>query len=63
MRLTRALVFVSCLVGSRAGAVYAPIPELEQGKAITVYLAMITMLVNLAVDVLYKVVDPRVTLK
>jgi peptide/nickel transport system permease protein len=32
-------------------------------KAITVYLAMITMLVNLAVDVLYKVVDPRVTLK
>jgi peptide/nickel transport system permease protein len=32
-------------------------------KAITVYLAVITMLVNLAVDVLYKVVDPRVTLK
>lgn len=32
-------------------------------KAITVYLAMITMLVNLAVDVMYKVVDPRVTLK
>jgi len=32
-------------------------------KAITVYLAMITMLVNLAVDVMYKVVDPRVTFK
>jgi peptide/nickel transport system permease protein len=32
-------------------------------KAITVYLAMITMLVNLAVDVMYKFVDPRVQLK
>ena len=32
-------------------------------KAITVYLAVITMLVNLAVDVMYKVVDPRVTFK
>jgi len=32
-------------------------------KAATVYLAMITMLINLLVDVMYKVVDPRVTLK
>jgi peptide/nickel transport system permease protein len=32
-------------------------------KAATVYLAMITMFINLLVDVLYKVVDPRVTLK
>ena len=32
-------------------------------KAATVYLAMITMLINLAVDVLYKAVDPRVTFK
>ena len=32
-------------------------------QAFTVYLAMITMLVNLAVDVLYKLVDPRVVLK
>ncbi len=32
-------------------------------QAFTVYLAMITMLVNLAVDILYKVVDPRVVLK
>jgi peptide/nickel transport system permease protein len=30
-------------------------------KAVTVYLAMITMLINLLVDVLYKAVDPRVT--
>ncbi len=30
-------------------------------KAATVYLAMLTMLVNLAADVMYKVVDPRVT--
>jgi len=32
-------------------------------QAFTVYLAMITMLVNLAVDILYKLVDPRVVLK
>ncbi len=32
-------------------------------KAITVYLAMLTMLVNLLVDVLYRWVDPRVTFK
>jgi len=32
-------------------------------KAITVYLAMLTMLVNLLVDLLYKWLDPRVQLK
>jgi peptide/nickel transport system permease protein len=32
-------------------------------QAVTVYLAAITMLINLVVDVLFKVVDPRVTLK
>lgn len=32
-------------------------------KAATVYLAMITMLINLTVDVMYKVVDPRVAFK
>ena len=32
-------------------------------QAVTIYLAMITMLVNLAVDVLYKLADPRVVLK
>jgi peptide/nickel transport system permease protein len=32
-------------------------------KAITVYLAMVTMLVNLMVDVLYRVADPRVSFK
>ena len=32
-------------------------------KAATVYLAMLTMLINLAADVLYKVVDPRVSFK
>ena len=32
-------------------------------QALTVYLAMLTMLINLAVDILYKVVDPRVVLK
>lgn len=32
-------------------------------KAITVYLAILTMLVNLLVDVLYRWVDPRVTFK
>jgi peptide/nickel transport system permease protein len=31
-------------------------------KAITVYLAIFTMIVNLAVDLLYKLVDPRVSL-
>jgi peptide/nickel transport system permease protein len=32
-------------------------------KAATVYLAMLTMVVNLLADVLYKVVDPRVSFK
>jgi len=32
-------------------------------KAVTVYLAMLTMFVNLLVDVLYKLVDPRVSFK
>jgi peptide/nickel transport system permease protein len=32
-------------------------------QATTVYLAMITMLINLGTDLLYKVVDPRVVLK
>ena len=32
-------------------------------QAVTVYLALITMFVNLLTDVLYKVVDPRVVLK
>jgi peptide/nickel transport system permease protein len=32
-------------------------------QALTVYLAFITMLINLAVDVLYKLFDPRVVLK
>jgi peptide/nickel transport system permease protein len=32
-------------------------------QAVTVYLAMLTMLINLAVDLLYKLVDPRVVLK
>jgi len=32
-------------------------------KAVTVYLAMLTMFINLLVDVLYKLVDPRVSFK
>jgi len=32
-------------------------------KAVTVYLAILTMVINLAVDVTYKVVDPRVSFK
>jgi peptide/nickel transport system permease protein len=32
-------------------------------QAVTVYLAALTMLINLATDVLYKLVDPRVVLK
>jgi peptide/nickel transport system permease protein len=32
-------------------------------KAITIYLAVFTMFLNLAVDVLYKWVDPRVEFK
>jgi peptide/nickel transport system permease protein len=32
-------------------------------KAVTVYLAMLTMFINLAVDVMYKFVDPRVSFK
>jgi peptide/nickel transport system permease protein len=32
-------------------------------QAVTVYLAVITMVINLVVDVCFKLVDPRVTLK
>ena len=32
-------------------------------KAATVYLAMITMIINLVVDITYKAIDPRVTFK
>ena len=32
-------------------------------QAATVYLAMLTMLINLGTDVLYKLADPRVVLK
>jgi peptide/nickel transport system permease protein len=32
-------------------------------QAVTIYIAMLTMLVNLLTDVLYKLVDPRVVLK
>jgi peptide/nickel transport system permease protein len=32
-------------------------------QAVTVYLAFLTMVINLLVDLLYKVVDPRVVLK
>jgi peptide/nickel transport system permease protein len=32
-------------------------------KAVTVYLAIITMVINLLVDVMYKLVDPRVSFK
>jgi len=32
-------------------------------KAVTVYIAIVTMVVNLAADLLYKALDPRVQLK
>jgi peptide/nickel transport system permease protein len=32
-------------------------------QAVTIYLAMLTMVINLITDVLYKFVDPRVVLK
>ena len=32
-------------------------------QAVTIYLAVLTMVINLAIDVLYKLVDPRVVLK
>jgi peptide/nickel transport system permease protein len=32
-------------------------------KALTVYVAIATMIVNLAADLMYKAVDPRVQLK
>jgi ABC-type microcin C transport system permease subunit YejB len=32
-------------------------------KAVTVYLAILTMIINLLVDVMYKFVDPRVSFK
>jgi peptide/nickel transport system permease protein len=32
-------------------------------QAVTIYLAVLTMIINLAADVLYKVVDPRVVLR
>jgi peptide/nickel transport system permease protein len=32
-------------------------------QAVTIYLAVITMVINLLTDLAYKVVDPRVVLK
>ena len=32
-------------------------------QAVTIYLAVLTMVINLLTDVLYKLVDPRVVLK
>ena len=32
-------------------------------KAVTIYVAIATMIINLLADLLYKVVDPRVQLK
>ena len=32
-------------------------------QAVAIYLAMLTMLINLAADILYKLTDPRVVLK
>jgi len=32
-------------------------------QAVTVYLAALTMIINLVTDVLYKFVDPRVVLR
>jgi peptide/nickel transport system permease protein len=32
-------------------------------QAVTVYLAVLTMLINLLVDLMFKLVDPRVVLK
>jgi peptide/nickel transport system permease protein len=32
-------------------------------QAVTIYLAVITMVINLLTDVMYKLVDPRVVLK
>ena len=32
-------------------------------QAVTIYLAVLTMVINLATDMLYKLVDPRVVLK
>ena len=32
-------------------------------QAVTIYLAVLTMVINLATDVAYKIADPRVVLK
>ncbi len=32
-------------------------------QAVTVYLAVLTMVINLVADIMYKLVDPRVVLK
>ena len=66
----------SVFVGSFLLEVFFPIPGLGREivtavnrsdfpviKAVTVYLAMLTMFVNLLVDVMYKLVDPRVSFK
>ena len=67
---------VSIFVGSFLLEVFFSIPGLGREivtavnrsdfpviKAVTVYLAMLTMIVNLLVDVMYKLVDPRVSFK
>ncbi|MDQ6685500.1 MAG: ABC transporter permease [Pseudomonadota bacterium] len=71
-----ALLLPSIFVGSFLIEVFFSIPGLGREvilavnrsdypviQALTVYLAFITMLINLSVDILYKLVDPRVVLK
>jgi peptide/nickel transport system permease protein len=71
-----AILLPSVFVGSFLLEVFFSIPGLGREvvtavnrsdfpviKAVTVYLAMLTMIVNLLVDVTYKFVDPRVSFK
>ena len=56
-----AVNFATQILSVRLDAATTPPDTVIQ--AVTIYLAVITMVVNLATDVLYKWVDPRVVLK
>jgi peptide/nickel transport system permease protein len=71
-----ALVLPGVFVGSFLIEVFFSIPGLGREiilavnrsdypviQAVAIYLAMLTMLINLGADILYKLVDPRVVLK
>ena len=59
---------VNIITNGRSGVLTTPMLAVNRSdypviQAVTVYLAVLTMMINLGADMLYKFVDPRVVLK